>query len=61
MELSGELLRAAADETDDAHDHDELHAAAVIMESDPIWATSEPYVKRWLEGLVRAHKIDAEV
>jgi endoglucanase Acf2 len=47
------LLHAAADETNDAHDHDELHAAAVIVGwPDDDWGAEEQYVRRWIDGLV---------
>lgn len=54
-DLTGADFHRAADETNDAADHDELHAAGVILESDPIWALTTPYVLRWLQGLVKRH------
>jgi hypothetical protein len=48
------LLHAAADETNDAADHDELHAAAVVAGED--WQLLSPdgahYVERWIDGVV---------
>lgn len=49
-----ERLRIKADESNDSHDHDELHAASEVAF---IIATIHPdmrnnsYIKRWLEGL----------
>lgn len=43
------LLMQAADETNDAKDHDELHAAAVVCLS-PV--RRNPYVQRWISELV---------
>ncbi len=50
-ELTGADFHAAADQTDDAADHDELHAAGAVMDGDSIWAYSDPYVRRWIDGL----------
>lgn len=54
--LTGSILHDAADRVDDSHDHDELHAAATVLASDPIWASTTPYVTRWLEGLSLLHE-----
>lgn len=59
-DLTGDLLRAAADATDDAHDHDELRAAAEVLDSDGIWAYQNPYVRRWIDELCKLHEIEAE-
>jgi hypothetical protein len=49
----------AADKTNDVHDHDELHAAGAVLAGDPIWAETDRYVKRWLDGLREMHSIRA--
>jgi hypothetical protein len=59
-DLTGALMRRAADQTDDARDHDELHAAAEVLDGDPVWAYTNQYVKRWIDGLVETHGIEAE-
>jgi hypothetical protein len=42
----------AADETNDAHDHDELHAAGAIVGSSAyVDLFDVEYVARWLDGL----------
>lgn len=42
-----ERLNEAADETNDAYDHDELHAAADVVRS----GLTSNYIDRWIEGL----------
>ena len=54
-DLTGEDYPRAADATNDAADHDELHAAGTVLESDPIWAVTTPYITRWLRGLAERH------
>lgn len=46
------LLHEVADMQNDARDHDEYHAAAVVSLQSP----SDPYVTRWIEGLLRAYR-----
>ena len=58
-DLTGSDYHRAADETNDAAGHDERHAAAVILDSDPIWAVTTPYIARWLRGLADRHAIAA--
>jgi hypothetical protein len=50
---TGAALHAAADATNDAADHDELHAAAAIIEGVP----GSVYVTRWIAGLVERHGV----
>lgn len=59
MDLRDEVKawHEAADRTNDSHDHDELHAAAQVLGSDPIWAESDRYVSRWLQGLRELHHL----
>ena len=52
---TGAALHAAADATNDATDHDELHAAGVIAEGGMHWG--DPYVTRWIAGLVERHQV----
>lgn len=59
-DVEARALHDAADETDDSHDHDELHAAGAVLESDPIWAATTPYIARWIAGLVELHGIPHE-
>lgn len=47
MVARAERINAAADETDDARDHDELHAAADIVRT----GFHSRYVDRWVEEL----------
>lgn len=55
------IFRLVADQANDAGDHDELHAAAEVLQSDAIWATSNPYVMRWLLGLKKRYGIEGEL
>lgn len=54
-----EAFHRAADETNDAHDHDELHAAASLLERD--YGVGElmldDYVHRWIIGLMHRYGI----
>jgi hypothetical protein len=48
-------LHTRADETNDIHDHDELHAAAAVLElmpENPVLA-EDNYISRWIDGLLR--------
>lgn len=49
-------LNAAADETDDSFDHDELHAAADVVRA----GLRSNYIDRWVEGLERRTGIVAD-
>jgi hypothetical protein len=47
-------LHTRADETNDIHDHDELHAAAAVLElmpENPVLA-EDNYISRWIDGLL---------
>lgn len=50
-----ELLHASADETNDADEHDELHAAGAIAQMLAGKPHNAEYVSRWIDGLVRKH------
>jgi len=51
-----DALNAAADETDDSYDHDELHAAADVVRA----GLSTDYIDRWVAGLEHRHGITTE-
>jgi hypothetical protein len=51
-----DALNAAADETDDSFDHDELHAAADVVRE----GVSSNYIDRWVAGLEHRHNIVTE-
>lgn len=53
--LRAERLNVAADETNDAYDHDELHAAADVVRA----GLTSNYIDRWVEGLERRCGITA--
>jgi hypothetical protein len=44
-------LNKIADQTNEAHDHDELHAAADVVRL----GVSSPYIDRWIAGLIKLH------
>jgi gluconate kinase len=44
-------LHAAADESNDAADHDELHAAGAVTQMLAGEPYNPEYVQRWLAGL----------
>jgi hypothetical protein len=52
-------LHLAADWTNDAADHDELHAAGAVLQLS--WGLLAPrdreYIARWIEGLVARHEL----
>jgi hypothetical protein len=54
-----EKMRVKADETNDRHDHDELHAASMIC---VLLSRGEylyyDYICRWLEGLIKLHNLE---
>lgn len=47
-------LHTRADETNDVHDHDELHAAAAVLEFGSQYPDIflEQYIARWIDGLL---------
>ncbi len=52
--IAVDMLHDKADKTNDAHDHDELHAAAaVLMMMGGAFMSDKDYeyIQRWLEGL----------
>lgn len=49
----GFMLRLAADETNDAADHDEVHAAAEIAKMLAGEMYEDTYIERWLDGIVK--------
>jgi hypothetical protein len=56
-ELRATLFHIYADQTNDAHDHDELHAAGEICEAfKHVGFSKDSYVQRWLEGLAKEHQ-----
>lgn len=59
-DVTPSALHEAADRCNDSHDHDELHAAGAALSGDPVWASSEPYIARWIHGLVELHGIPHE-
>lgn len=50
-------FHAAADETDDSADHDELHAAGALLDMDFGEMLLNDYVHRWIVELMRRHNI----
>jgi len=53
-----------ADESNDADDHDELHAAGMILHLDLITGDlgdgalmNEEYIRRWVKNLAERHNI----
>lgn len=54
-----EKMQVAADETNDRHDHDELHAASticlLISRGEYLYYD---YITRWLEGLIKLYKLE---
>ena len=52
-------LHRAADETNDARDHDELHAAAMVVwfaQNDEN-VLADRYIGRWIDGLRKRHNL----
>lgn len=49
MSQTAAILNEAADRTNDSHDHDELHAAAFVV--DQVKRGESEYVDRWIAGL----------
>lgn len=56
MDPIAEALHAAADKTNDAYDHDELHAAGAIVQLSSSEPFNHQYIGRWIEGLL--HRIE---
>lgn len=59
-----DAFHAAADQTNDANDHDELHAAGLILHLDLFLGDMEDgelldqeYIRRWIGNLQRRHNI----
>jgi gluconate kinase len=48
----GAILRVAADETNDAADHDEVHAAAEVAKLLAGDDFDDSYIDRWLDGIL---------
>jgi hypothetical protein len=48
-------LHQLADQADDAHDHDELHAAGSIVEMGMYRQGMRGYVSRWVDELLKLH------
>jgi len=48
-------LANQADLVNDSHDHDELHAASIVVLNDLL--RDDHYVKRWLQGLMDLYSI----
>lgn len=46
-------LQVLADETNDAADHDELHAAAEVVRLRAGLPYDESYLNRWIQGLLQ--------
>lgn len=46
-------LHQAADRTNDARDHDELHAAGAVVELSRGTGCNLEYIGRWIGGLLR--------
>lgn len=51
------VLHRAADETDDAADHDELHAAGAVAAMMQGAEYDPEYIYRWLDGLKKLHNL----
>jgi len=47
-------LHRAADQTNDARDHDELHAAGAVVELSRGTGCNLEYIGRWISGLLQA-------
>lgn len=51
MTVLSKRLHEAADNGNDALDHDELHAAAAVLEMLAGEEYSPAYINRWVDGL----------